>query len=212
MQASNRLLVDARDDGHVCLPVAELIKLAEEALEAPPEIDRSAIACTCCRKGRIEVGEMFHDGKLENFIWLRPLFLSEVGICRQLMRLRQAPCSLRPFDVDRALEWVQQKLGIKLAANQQQAVPQAMKEKVQIITGGPGTGKSTITKAILAITEKLSDKIILAAPTGRAAKRMTEITGKKARTIHSLLEFDFKAGGFKRGAGQSFGLRSHHHR
>jgi exodeoxyribonuclease V alpha subunit len=78
-------------------------------------------------------------------------------------------------------------------------VAQAMQEKVQIITGGPGTGKSTITKAILSITEKLSKKITLAAPTGRAAKRMTEITGKKASTIHSLLEYDFKNGRFKKG-------------
>jgi len=132
-------------------------------------------------------------------MWLKPLFYSEVGICRQLMRLRQAPCRLRAIEIDKALEWVQQKLGIKLASNQLQAVTQAMKEKVQIITGGPGTGKSTITKAILTITEKLSDKIILAAPTGRAAKRMSEITGKKARTIHSLLEYDFQSGKFKRG-------------
>ncbi len=69
---------------------------------------------------------------------------------------------------------------------------------MQVITGGPGTGKSTITNAILEITSALSDNILLAAPTGRAAKRMTEITGKKALTIHSLLEFDFRIGGFKR--------------
>lgn len=87
---------------------------------------------------------------------------------------------------------------IKLAPKQEEAVAQALQDKIQIITGGPGTGKSTITKAILCITEKLTQNIILAAPTGRAAKRMAEITGKKASTIHSLLEFDFRAGAFKR--------------
>lgn len=193
-----QMLVDARDDGHACLPIEELFMLAQEALEAPKDIIEARLT-PLLQEGRVEIGEMFHDGKIGKFIWLKPLFLSEVGICRQLLRLRQAPCHLRSIDIDRALEWVQTVLGISLAPNQKQAVAQALKDKTQIITGGPGTGKSTITKAILTITEKLTDKIILAAPTGRAAKRMTEITGKKARTIHSLLEFDFQKGQFKRG-------------
>lgn len=191
-------LVDARDDGHVCLPLAKLITLAQEALEAPVEAIESRLPFLA-QEGRIEIGQMFHEGVLENYIWLRPLFLSEVGICRRIMRLREAPCHLRSIETSKALDWVQKKLGIELAENQQLAVSQALREKVQIITGGPGTGKSTITKAILAIMEKLTDKIVLAAPTGRAAKRMTEITGKKASTIHSLLEFDFKTGRFKKG-------------
>lgn len=191
-------LSDQCDDGHVCFPAEELIKLAIEVLEAPKEIIETRLHALVQEK-RIEMGEMFYEGKLENFVWLRPLFLSEVGICRQIARLRQAPCSLRSVDVPRALEWVQARLSIKLAVNQQEAISQSLQEKIQIITGGPGTGKSTITKAILSITQKLTDKIVLAAPTGRAAKRMTEITGTKAKTIHSLLEFDFKAGKFKRG-------------
>jgi exodeoxyribonuclease V alpha subunit len=93
---------------------------------------------------------------------------------------------------------VQQRLKIELAEEQKVAVGQGVKEKLLIITGGPGTGKSTITKAILSIIEKITTRIILAAPTGRAAKRMSEITGKKAFTIHSLLEIDFKTGKFKR--------------
>lgn len=191
-------LADRSDDGHVCYPAEELVKFAEELLETSKETIENRLHALAIEK-RIEMGEMFHDGKLERFVWLRPLFLSEVGICRQLARLRQAKCPLRSIDTSRALEWVQKKLSIELAANQQQAIAQSLAEKIQIITGGPGTGKSTITKAILAITEQLTDKIILAAPTGRAAKRMTEITGKKARTIHSLLEYDFKAQKFRRG-------------
>lgn len=186
------------DDGHVCFPLNELITLAEEALEAPKEAIEGRLH-SLAKENRIEMGEMFHEGKLDTFVWLRPLFLAEVGICRQLTRLRFGQCRLRAVDIEKALEWVQNQLSIKLANNQQQAVAQSLKEKVQIITGGPGTGKSTITKAILSITEKLTDKIILTAPTGRAAKRMSEITGKKASTIHSLLEYDFKAGKFKRG-------------
>lgn len=191
-------LCDRNDEGHVCFPAIELIKLAEEALEVPKEAIEERLQ-VLTKENRIEIGDMFHEGKLDQFIWLRPLFLAEVGICRQISRLRRTSCHLRPVVIERALEWVQDHLSIELATKQQQAVAQSIKEKIQIITGGPGTGKSTITKAILAITEKLTDKIILTAPTGRAAKRMAEITGKKAKTIHSLLEFDFKQGKFKRG-------------
>lgn len=197
-----QILSDRCDEGHVCFPLAELVKLAEEALETSKELIEIRLDALS-KDNRIEIGEMFHEGKLDTFIWLRPLFLAEVGICRQFARLRYASCRLRPVNIERALEWVQNQLSITLAENQKEALAQALNEKVQIITGGPGTGKSTITKAILSITEKLSDKIILTAPTGRAAKRMSEITGKKASTIHSLLEFDFRAGKFKRGLDNS---------
>lgn len=191
-------LLDCSDEGHVCCPVLEFLKIAQELLEVDQTLIESRFS-TLVEEKRIEIGEMVFDGSMTRFIWLKRLFLSEIGISRQLSRLRRNSCQLRKIDITKALDWVQNTLNIKLALNQQQAVSQALSEKVQIITGGPGTGKSTITKAILAITEKLTDKILLAAPTGRAAKRMTEITGKKAKTIHSLLEYDFKAGKFKKG-------------
>ena len=191
------ILTEARDEGHACLPVRELITLAQETLESSPEIIEQRLPILM-QEHRIEIGDMFHDGKLESFVWHKMLFLSEVGICRQMMRLRHSTSRLRTIDIPRALEWVQEKIGFQLAENQKQAVSQALSEKVQIITGGPGTGKSTITKAILTITKKITGSILLAAPTGRAAKRMTEITGKKASTIHSLLEFDFKKGVFRK--------------
>ena len=100
--------------------------------------------------------------------------------------------------VDKALEWVGEKLRLHFASEQEQAIAVSLQEKVHFITGGPGTGKSTITRAILAITSHLSPRILLAAPTGRAAKRLAEITRKKAFTIHSLLEFDFSSGTFKK--------------
>jgi exodeoxyribonuclease V alpha subunit len=193
-----QMLSNCCDDGHVCFPVSELVNLAVNALEIPKEMIEARLP-ELIKENRIEISEMSYEGKLEHFAWLRPLFLSEAGICRQIKRLQKGFCNLRSVDIIKALEWVQEKLSFRLAENQKQAVAQSLQEKIQIITGGPGTGKSTITKAILAITEKLTDKIVLAAPTGRAAKRMTEITGIKAKTIHSLLEFDFKIGKFKRG-------------
>lgn len=191
-------LSELADEGHVCFPVTDFLKVCQDILEANQETIEQRLPILA-QAQRVEIGEMVHEGAMSRFIWFRPLFLSEAGISRQISRLRRSSCNLRAIDTQRALEWVQTQLNIKLAANQMQAVVQALTEKVQIITGGPGTGKSTITKAILAITEKLTDKILLAAPTGRAAKRMSEITGKKAKTIHSLLEFNFKAGGFKKG-------------
>ena len=191
-------LSELSNDGHVCYPVQEFLGVAETMLEISRMLIDQRLAFLHA-ENRIELNEMVYEGAIVPFIWKKSLFLAEAGIGRNIQRLRQSSCQLRAVDTQRALDWVQQKLQITLAPNQMRAVAEALTEKVQIITGGPGTGKSTITKAILAITEKLTDKILLAAPTGRAAKRMTEITGKKASTLHSLLEVDFKQGGFKRG-------------
>ncbi len=150
------------------------------------------------QEDRIELKDLLEHSKQSQFIWLKPLYISEIGIARELQRLKKAISNLRSVDTDKALTWVQEQLNLQLAPNQKQAVAHAVIGKIHIITGGPGTGKSTITNAILTITCKLTQKILLAAPTGRAAKRMSEISGFKAGTIHSLLEFDFKVGGFKR--------------
>lgn len=191
------VLYEMSNEGHVCYHRDEFIAESVKILE----VDALAVAerLDCLHKeNRIEIFNLMYAGNPQAFVWIRSLFESETGIARELMRIKKAASRLRNIDVEKALQWVQEKLQIKLAEQQQAAVSQAVKDKVLVITGGPGTGKSTITKAILSITEKLTDKIILAAPTGRAAKRMSEITGKKASTIHSLLEFDFKNGKFKR--------------
>jgi len=181
-------------EGHVCYPKDELIQEAERILETEPQRIEERIA-SLEKEERLIVANLPQGP----FVWARPLFLSEVGIAREVRRLLQSPAALREVETEKAIEWVQKKLRLKLAEKQVLAVSRSLTEKLHIITGGPGTGKSTITNAILTVTEKLSDKIILAAPTGRAAKRMAEITHKKASTIHSILEFDFKTGGFKRG-------------
>lgn len=183
-------------DGHVCYPVDEFLVEAEKVLEvAKPNLE--ARLDDLCQEGRIELKEIIVEGKKNNTIWLKALYTAEMGIANQLVRIKKGRGRLREIDVDRALTWVQEKLSIQLAANQQKAVASALTGKLLIITGGPGTGKSTITNAILIITSKLTDKICLAAPTGRAAKRMSEITKHPASTIHSLLQFNFKTMGFK---------------
>lgn len=190
------VLYQLSGEGHVCYPVEEFIPLAMEKLRVTKEPVEERISVL---KGedRVEVFELQHGGVMKPFIWSKMLFAGETGIAREIKRIQRGQSNLRAVDAPKALSWVQEKLNIKLAPNQQKAVAQALSDKVEIITGGPGTGKSTITNAILTIMDKLTPNICLAAPTGRAAKRMTEITGRKAQTIHTLLEFDFK-GGFKR--------------
>lgn len=185
------------NEGHVCYPVDQFLLEAEKCLEVlRPQIEERLP--NLLEEGRIELRELIEKGKKHPFIWLKTLYIAEMGIARELRRLKKAASALRPVNVEKALVWVQEELKIELATNQKKAVAAASKDKIHIITGGPGTGKSTITNAILAICQKLTQKIFLVAPTGRAAKRMSEITQFKASTIHSLLEFDFKKGGFKR--------------
>ena len=193
------VLSELSNDGHVCYPIEEFLPIAETLLEVPKEMIEQRLSFQQSEE-RIQLFRIVFEGNLREFIWLTSLFLAETGIAREIKRLKESPCALRSVDAPKALSWVQEKLQISLAAQQVQAVASSLSEKVQIITGGPGTGKSTITNGILKIVEKLTapEKIILAAPTGRAAKRMSEITQKKAKTIHSLLEFDFKNGGFKK--------------
>ncbi|NGX60150.1 MAG: ATP-dependent RecD-like DNA helicase [Chlamydiae bacterium] len=183
------VLWELSGEGHVCYPKDALIEECEKILEV--SVDKVLAEIHALQQQSLVIEE-------EGIIWIKPLFLSEVGIARELSRIAHAPCALREVKTEKALEWVQEKLHIRLAAEQQEGIVRAVSEKMMILTGGPGTGKSTITNAILRICEKLTKKILLAAPTGRAAKRMIEITHRKAFTIHSILEMDFTRGGFKR--------------
>jgi len=188
-------LTELASDGNTCYPITEFLIYASELLDVSKELVSLAIES-------LRAAEEIRLGTLdeEEYIWLKSLFISEMGISKELKRLNTGESPLRTIDVEKALDWVQKKLEITLAKNQLKAVQKGVTNKCHIITGGPGTGKSTITKSLLEITKILTSKILLAAPTGRAAKRMSEITGWKATTLHSLLEVDFKTGGFKRGS------------
>ncbi len=191
------VLFELSNEGHVCFPLELFIKQAEEILEVKASSIYPRLP-VLIEMRRIIIEPLVDKGVNTDFIWVKRLYYSERGIANELKRLQFGVSSLRSIDKGKAIDWVQAHLGIELAKNQQKAVSEALTEKVMVITGGPGTGKSTITKAILQITKKLTPKILLTAPTGRAAKRMSEITGFGAKTIHSLLEFDFQKGGFKR--------------
>jgi exodeoxyribonuclease V alpha subunit len=139
------------------------------------------------------------DAPFTDLLYLKPLFLAEHGVARQINSLRQGDHPLPDFDLEKALAWVESRMTITLADSQRDAIRAAATQKLLVVTGGPGTGKTTIVKSILEIFSAKKLRVLLAAPTGRAAKRLSESTGREAKTIHRLLEFDAGVGGFKRG-------------
>jgi exodeoxyribonuclease V alpha subunit len=176
-------------EGHTCFPKVEFIQVAQSTLDVPLSIIEDRLSSLLKQNLLIE-----ENGR----IWIQRTYQTEKDIAAEIKRLMQTPSTLRSVDTHKAVKWVEEQLRITLATEQALAVEEGIRQKVMIITGGPGTGKSTITKAILRISEKLSSKILLAAPTGRAAKRLSEITHKKAFTIHALLEMDFVSKQFKK--------------
>ncbi|MEW5800899.1 MAG: ATP-dependent RecD-like DNA helicase [bacterium] len=195
------VLNEMSDDGHVYYPYELLIEKCREILDIGRENIVQALAAAAYQK-KILIEDLNLD--LENFrennkaVYLAKFHVCERGVAARLQSLVKMPKYLRPMDIDKAIDWVQEQLKITLADKQIEAIKAAIEEKVMILTGGPGTGKTTIVKAIIRIYEKLGKEIMLTAPTGRAAKRLFETTGREAKTIHRLLEFQPKSGTFKK--------------
>jgi exodeoxyribonuclease V alpha subunit len=189
------------DEGHVYYPYEALVKKCQEILAVDREVIVKAFGTIAVDK-RIVIEDL--NEHIEEFaenkkaVYLAKFHVSETGIATRLKRLVKAPGAIREIDPDKAIEWVQKQLAITLAGRQVEAVKCAVANKVMVITGGPGTGKTTIINAILKIFSTLKVNIMLSAPTGRAAKRMTEATGHKAKTIHRMLEYSIRKGGFRK--------------
>ena len=189
------------DEGHVYYPYEPLVKKCQEILQVEREVIIKAFGAIAIDK-RIVIEDLNED--IEQFrqnnkaVYLAKFHLSETSIATRLKPLVNVPKSIRKIDPDKAIEWVQKHLAITLAERQVEAVRCAVKNKVMVITGGPGTDKTTIINAILKIFSKLRVNIMLAAPTGRAAKRMSETTGHEAKTIHRMLEYSIQKGGFQK--------------
>jgi exodeoxyribonuclease V alpha subunit len=189
------VLAELTGEGHVACPETLLVEQASQLLEVDEALVSEAIEFE--RNENRIVREPI-DG--DPWIYLTALHRAEVGIAQSVQRLVAASSHPLPsIDIEKAIEWVERKLNLPLAPRQRDAVREACRAKFLVITGGPGVGKTTIVRSILEIFLAKRKQCLLAAPTGRAAKRLAESTGQSAKTIHRLLEFDPSSGDFLRG-------------
>lgn len=187
--ALEHTLNELMDEGHVFAPTQELIGACTKEIGLPEGLLLEALEA---------LQESERVVREDEAVYLRGLYQAERGVADRLRMLLTHPLQRRSFDADRAVAWGQQRIGLTLTETQQQAVRMAITQKVSVLTGGPGTGKTTILKAVLAILEALKLRVVLAAPTGRAAKRLSEATGREAKTLHRLLDFKPGEGRFSR--------------
>jgi exodeoxyribonuclease V alpha subunit len=190
------------EEGHVYCPAPLLISKSEELLGVDRSIVESALTHVCSEKKvvveTVTAPDATGSSGTTQAVYLSHFYHCETFIADKLIALDRIPPDMGRVNLDDVLLQTQRRLGINLAPNQISAVKIAMTRKVSVITGGPGTGKTTIIHVIVQICARLGMKALMAAPTGRAAKRMHEATGHEARTIHRLLEFSFQQGGFQR--------------
>jgi exodeoxyribonuclease V alpha subunit len=192
-------LQELTGEGHCGYGREELVAMAVKLLEIPDEIIQTAVEYLLQEK-RIVARTLDSDAGPVPAVFLAGLDMAEKHLAQSLIA-RQAgkhPCP--QIDMGKAIEWVEGKTGLQLAAQQRQAIELACRSKVLVITGGPGVGKTTIINSIVKIMRAKKLRILMAAPTGRAAKRMAEATGCEAKTIHRLLVFDPKTYQFKHNA------------
>ncbi|MGB8992437.1 MAG: ATP-dependent RecD-like DNA helicase [Desulfobaccales bacterium] len=180
-------------EGHVYVPEEVLLHRTEELLQVP-RVPLVTALHDQAREGRVVLPEL----PAGRAVYKRPAWVAETGVAQSLGRLLTAAGSHPPLHLEDLIAQVQQQRGIALSQEQSAAVAAALKDKVLIITGGPGTGKTTIVSCILDLFQGLGARVLLMAPTGRAAKRLTETTGMAATTIHRALEFSPQTGGFRR--------------
>ncbi len=172
-------------NGHTCLPRPRLVEATARFLGVEPQ------------KAEEELDRQLAEGEVKSyarpdgeFICLPDLLSAETNIAARLWELSRHPVPLPP-DVDRSIAVLERAQGFAYAQEQRQAIRTAMSSSVMVLTGGPGTGKTTTVNAILSLLQHDGQRVALCAPTGRAAKRLAELTGQKAQTIHRLLEVDY---------------------
>lgn len=181
------VLVHNLDNGHTCLPAERLLPAAAGVLG---ESDAMADA----------LDELVHQHELEEyyrngrqFIYLPEFFEAETASAGRLRMMLHDLCSESDSSLNSSIELLESELGIEYDPLQKKALREAVRNHVFVLTGGPGTGKTTTLNALIHLLEQQGDAVMLAAPTGRAAKRLTELTGKEAKTIHRLLEVDYSS-------------------
>ena len=172
-------------NGHTCLPRKKLLKVAQALLDS----DELRLESVCDKmiEGLIIRTKTIND---TDYLALPDLYSAEEYISARLTSILRYTTGLYKVD-DLEIDYVENKLGIKFEELQRTAIKDAFNNGVLVLTGGPGTGKTTTLNAIIELFERRDANIMLAAPTGRAAKRMTELTGREAKTLHRLLEVEW---------------------
>ncbi|MDY7042377.1 MAG: helix-hairpin-helix domain-containing protein, partial [Chloroflexota bacterium] len=206
------VLGELADEGHVYAPQEELVAESTKILTVPPDLVRDGLE-------RLETEEQVHretivyrteeeqgrreksELKEERAVYLLPFYYGEVGVANRLGALLDMECSRLSFyrtaNWERVFAHLSEHSQLRLSSKQQEAVRTALTHKVTVLTGGPGTGKTTTVQTIIRLLEARRHSYVLASPTGRAAKRLSEASGHPAQTIHRLLEYS-PSGGFKR--------------
>jgi exodeoxyribonuclease V alpha subunit len=186
-------LVQAMDEGHCGLPAGALAEKAERLLEIPRHRIEEALGL------ELACGDVVEETlEGERGVFLAGLARAEQLIASSVAGLARGPLPWPAIDAGNAIPWVERKTGLSLAEGQKEALRLALRSKALVMTGGPGVGKTTLLNALLLILRAKGVKVALGAPTGRAAKRLSESTGLEARTLHRLLEIDPRSGAFRR--------------
>lgn len=190
------MILQITEDGHTFAEEENLVVRCENLFQ----IDRYAIqnAIEELVHSKRIVAEPLKNDTQTQAIYLIELHLAETGLANRLKALLSVPIAPVKIDPDRILTEVQKKLAINLSAEQLHVLDKVFSHRISIITGGPGTGKTTLLRSISTIFEALGKKVQLAAPTGRAARRLADVTRRRARTIHRLLGYNFINGQFVR--------------
>ncbi|MCH9762765.1 MAG: ATP-dependent RecD-like DNA helicase [Gammaproteobacteria bacterium] len=188
----NHVLQALCDNGHCAAERSKLIKSSVELLEIPESVIENAL------EEEIREDALVADN-IQDMLCVYPisLYTAETKAASQLKRLNTGTPPWGVIDSAKVIPWVEKQTALELSDSQREAIETILKSKIAIMTGGPGVGKTTIVKSLLGIIEAKNVRIGLCAPTGRAAKRLTETTRMEAKTIHRLLEFDMKTYGFK---------------
>ena len=177
----------AASGGHTCIPEEELLRYAERVLQADYMVVETVFR-DMVEKDMLRT----EDWGGQRFIYPEYLYRAETGVAHMLLALRDHPESLGKVDEEKIMEEWEAEAGIELAEAQKEAIRSSLKFGVFALTGGPGTGKTTIIKGILSVLKRAGCKVLLAAPTGRAARRLEAAAGEKAQTVHRMLEYNVR--------------------
>lgn len=186
------MLLEATQEGHCALPADDLLAKASQLLEVDPVVIEQALA------GMVTKGDLIYESMGNgNLIFLPYLLRAENEIARRIARLSRLSSVLPEIDFERAVSWCEERTQKQLAESQREALRRVLGNRLSVITGGPGVGKTTLIHSLLTIVRAKKVRCLLTAPTGRAAKRLTETTGLEAKTIHRLLEVQPGTGRFR---------------